>query len=117
MFSVAVLFGVVVTVLVLVALLGYGAWLFNCYLWRLPASVKFVTQVFQVGIMAKDPTKIILHFNTVEYFTRGVVVEASEWLRYGVPNKTEVFIVTDGLSHYIRVQGRARLIYLDPILV
>lgn len=117
MFSAGTLFGLIGLALLLVGGIGYGMYAFNQHLWNLPANVKYITQVFQVGILANDPTKIILHFNTTEYFNRGVRVEASEWLRYGVPNKTEVFIVTDGLSHYIRVQGQARMIYLDPILV
>lgn len=116
MFSAGTVFGVAALVLALVALLGYGAFAFNRYLWRLPVKVRFITQVFQIGILAKDPTKVILHFNTTETFVRGVVVDAGEWMRYGVPNKTEVFIVTDGLCYYLRVQGQARMIYLDPIL-
>ena len=115
MFNATMIYVAVVMLLLLLALLGYGSTLFKQYQWNLPAKVRFISQVFQVGILAKDPTKIVLHFNTTEYFNRGVVVDAAEWLRYGVPNKTEVFIVTDGLSHFIRIQGQPRMIYLDPI--
>lgn len=76
-------------------------------------KVKFITNVFQVGVSATDPTKVILHFNS-DFFPRGVVVDAADWVQYGVPNKGEVFITTNGVGYFLMVQGQSKALYLSP---
>lgn len=81
----------------------------------IPWTVRYMTEVFQVGIVSNDPTKLLIHFEATGIFPRGVLVDAVEWIVHGVPVKGAVFILHDGKNYNIYKQGNYFAMTMEPV--